>query len=868
MLQDARQNDSADKRRYHMPAYDEHLLKNLTDQLPVVLYQFLKYPDGSSHFLYVSHAVTELFEVTPDELLGNDLALETRIHPDDLGRLDESINLSVRNMQKWDCQFRVVLPQKGIRWIRGVSRPERLDDGGVLSTGYWEDITEQKTASDWLKYLNTALMNISESIIISNMENQIIYANQQVKELHGYEPEELIGKAPDMMNVNQMSEEEYSVLIRALSEGRTYTGVELSRRKDGSTFICEYNLTPVQGAELATCVGVQRDITERTRIMEALKESNERFEQLTRHSRAIAWEISETGVFTYVSGAVQTVFGRQPESLVSKVSVFDMMLPSERDSIKKRFNSVLKKGRIFSNYKCAFLDKAGNIIYLSVNGIPNVSEEGHPRTCRGLAIDITEKHIMEQKITEESERYKTTLLSVGEGIISTDCDGIITVMNPLAEKLTGWSQQEAAGKTLPQVLTVLDENTGRVCKPPTDIVLDTAAVYQPDFPTVLLSKSRKEIPVEIIAAPIKNQLGETSGVVIVLKDFSEYRDRQKQIEFLSFHDHLTGLHNRRYLAQELDNMDMRANLPLTVMTLDVNGLKLTNDAFGHTTGDMLLRKVADILNKACRSNDLIARIGGDEFAILLPQTDAAKARKIKQRILQEAMNTKLDSVVVSLAIGYSVKTSVSESIENVFTKADKQMYKEKFNQGKTMRNETINAVLKNINSKFEQEQIHTERVSQYCFLIASALGLGQKEKADIRLAGLLHDIGKIMIPSELLEKPGKLTDEEFDTIKRHPETGYQILKSVDEYVPIAKYVLHHHERWDGSGYPAGLKGDEIPLQSRIISVADAFEAMTSKRAYQKTRTIEEAKEELKRCSGSQFDPAIVTLFLESIINEA
>jgi PAS domain S-box-containing protein len=150
---------------------------------------------------------------------------------------------------------------------------------------------------------------------------------------------------------------------------------------------------------------------------------------------------------------------------------------------------------------------------------------------------------MEQKISEESERYKTTLLSVGEGIISTDCDGKITVMNPLAEKLTGWSLQEAAGKALPQVLTVLDENTGKVCKSPADIVLETAAVFQPDFPTVLLSKSRKEIPVEIIAAPIKKS-GETSGVVIVLKDFSEYRERQKQIEFLSFHDHLTGLHNR------------------------------------------------------------------------------------------------------------------------------------------------------------------------------------------------------------------------------------------------------------------------------------------------------------------------------------
>ncbi len=135
------------------------------------------------------------------------------------------------------------------------------------------------------------------------------------------------------------------------------------------------------------------------------------------------------------------------------------------------------------------------------------------------------------------------------------------------------------------------------------------------------------------------------------------------------------------------------------------------------------------------------------------------------------------------------------------------------------------------------------------------------------MAGLLHDIGKITVPTDLLSKPGKLTDEELEVIKRHPETGYQILKSVDEYITIAKYVLHHHERWDATGYPAGLKGEEIPLQSRIIAVADAYEAMTAKRPYQKKRTTKEAKAELKKCSCTQFDPLIVKIFLESVLNE-
>lgn len=843
------------------------LLRILTEHLPVALYQFLKYPDGRSNFIYVSNALTDLFEVMPEELLSNDDALNKRIHPEDIARVMESIDQSITTMHIWDCQFRVVLPNKGLRWIRGVARPEKLDDEGVLSNGYMEDITDQKKANDWVRYLNSALMNISESVIITDMDSKIIYGNQKVKELHGYRPDEIIGKSVDMMHVNAMGKQELSDLIHALDKGMTYTGTGLSRRKDGSTFICEYSLTPIHGDAQGTCIGVQRDITERTRIMNEIKEANERFEQLTQHSRAITWEITEDGIFNYVSGAVYTILGYEPEELIFKGNVFDLIPAAEREHIRDIFDSAWKEKKTFTNFKCRFFDKSGNIVFMLLNGIPKVNLNSSLCIYRGLALDITEKEKMERLIADESERYKTTLLSVGEGIISTDCNGSITVMNPLAEKMTGWSSQEAEGKMLSEVFTLLEEQTGNVCQSPAGIVLESGVVYQPSFETVLVSKSGSEIPVEIIAAPIKNYVGAVSGAVIVLKDFSVYREKQRQIEFLSYHDYLTGLYNRRYLSMAMKKMDKRANLPLTVMTLDVNGLKLTNDAFGHTMGDRLLCAVADILRNSCRNEDVIARLGGDEFAILLPRTDGKNAEIIKNRILQAALKKPLDTIIVSLAIGYSVKTSILDSIDSTIVHADNLMYKEKYSQGKTMRNMTIDTVLQNINSKFEQEQIHTERVSQYCFMISNALNLTEKEKAEVRLAGLLHDIGKIMIPSDLLNKPGRLTDEEFGIIKRHPETGYQILRSVDEYVTIAKYVLHHHERWDGTGYPEGLKGSDIPLQSRIIAVADAFEAMTAKRVYQKSRTVDAAKAELKRCSGTQFDPEIVRVFLEFVLSE-
>jgi putative nucleotidyltransferase with HDIG domain len=197
--------------------------------------------------------------------------------------------------------------------------------------------------------------------------------------------------------------------------------------------------------------------------------------------------------------------------------------------------------------------------------------------------------------------------------------------------------------------------------------------------------------------------------------------------------------------------------------------------------------------------------------------------------------------------------------------ADNQMYREKLKHGKIMRSQTIETVLRNINFKYDREQIHTERVSQYSEAIAKAMGLSEQAVNDIKSAGVLHDIGKIIIPPEILNKPGRLTDEEYAIVKRHSETGYQILKSSDEYAKLAEYVLYHHERWDGSGYPQGLKGEEIPLQSRIISVADAYEAMTAIRPYQKTQTKEEATAELLRCAGTQFDPRIVDVFVRQVL---
>ena len=234
-------------------------------------------------------------------------------------------------------------------------------------------------------------------------------------------------------------------------------------------------------------------------------------------------------------------------------------------------------------------------------------------------------------------------------------------------------------------------------------------------------------------------------------------------------------------------------------------------------------------------------------------------------MLHEADKAGFDSVIVSLAVGHATKNMIDEKTAELMTSADNNMYRDKLKRGKIMRSKTIELVLRNINFKYDREQIHTQLVAQYSEAIGKALNLSKKELRELKAVGELHDIGKIMTPPELLNKTDRLTAEEFAVIKRHPETGYQILKSVNEYSGLAEIVLYHHERWDGNGYPEGLVGEAIPFFSRIIAVADAYEAMTSKRSYKKAITKEAAIKELEQCAGTQFDPEIVRVFIDKVL---
>jgi len=614
---------------------------------------------------------------------------------------------------------------------------------------------------------------------------------------------------------------------------------------------------------------IQIELNEELKKSEAeLKKNQISLENIIEGTNAGTWELNVEKNEEIIDEKWAEMIGYTVEELSpmksetwKKITHPDDIKRIEEES-RKLYNNKIQ------HYDVEFRMKHKNGKWVWINDRTKVtkwSKEGKVLKVSGTHIDISDKKEKEAEKYKEREQFKTTLLSVGDAVISTDKKGKIKIMNKVAENLTGWSQEESFNQPLEKVLKTINEFTRRESENPAKKALELGKIVEMENHTILISKDGKEIAIEDSAAPIKDKDGNIRGAVIVFRDFTEKRDKQKEIEYLSFHDHLTGLYNRRYMEDAIKRLDTERNIPFSIIVADVNGLKLANDSYGHKMGDKLLITAGEIIKKSCRKEDVISRVGGDEFVILLPGTDSTRAEEIKNKILEETNRSSIDSVIISLALGYSTKNTKDKNILEVYREADNKMYKNKLKYGRIMRNKTIETVLLNINNKYDNEQIHSERVSQYCSRIASAMKLSNKEIEDAKLAGALHDIGKIVVPPEILNKKNKLKEEEWEIIKKHPLTSYQLLKSVDEYTHIAEAVLYHHERLDSKGYPEGLEKEEIPPLSKIIAVADAYEAMTANRPYKTTKTKEEALEELKKHSGSQFDEEIVDIFINKVL---
>ncbi len=354
------------------------------------------------------------------------------------------------------------------------------------------------------------------------------------------------------------------------------------------------------------------------------------------------------------------------------------------------------------------------------------------------------------------------------------------------------------------------------------------------------------------------------GVGAYIEDVTEKKEQIEKIEYLSFHDPLTGLYNRSFFEEEMRRLDTDRNLPISVIVGDVNGLKLANDIFGHDAGDELLREVANTFQKVCRSDDIIVRIGGDEFAILLPKTQAKHAKEIMNRIKEEFSKQNIKAVKGSISMGCDAKVDKQQDILQVIKNAEDRMYSEKVLDRNHMRNISIENITDVFYKISPREKQHSRNVSQICEDIGKAMNLSEIEIRRLKEAGYFHDIGKIALDESLLNKDDELTQQEWKEMKEHPIVGYRILNSFDNTLDLAEYVLAHQERWDGTGYPKGLKGEEVPRLARIIALAESYDKMVNPLFSKEPMTKQQAVREIQKYSGTRFDPEIVDVFVKMI----
>lgn len=388
------------------------------------------------------------------------------------------------------------------------------------------------------------------------------------------------------------------------------------------------------------------------------------------------------------------------------------------------------------------------------------------------------------------------------------------------------------------------------------------------------------------------QLELVSAIAAQMAVALENARRFEQAHYLAQRDHITGLLNHRGMSERLEeeySRCLRGSSHFSVVVMDLDNFKLFNDTYGHAVGDEVLRRVARLLEQAARKSDVVARHGGDEFMALLPDTDSQGAVILTKRLqadIQEqayfvnrVTNNRLP---ITLSCGVATYPNEGSRIVEILAAADANLYlsKQKGGNQVTLPSEelgstenmevfrTLVGLVTTVDNKDHYTRRHSDDVCELALALAAKLGLSHETERVLRIAALLHDVGKIGVPDHVLRKPDALTAEEFEAFKQHVVIGRLIIKEIPNLSEVIGAVSTHHERLDGSGYPDGLKGDQIPLLGRILAVADSYSAMTIDRPYRKALSLGEAVAELYLAARDQLDPLLVEHFVKMVTESA
>ncbi len=756
---------------------------------------------------------------------------------------------------------------------------------------------------------NSIFKNSSDIIGITtfSLNPVYIYINPSIKSI-GYKQEELLGKSPfdfihpdDRKKLFPLLKKYMNAKVKKLLTGKESTITERIeyrfKDKDGNwrNFQTTGNIV---GNQL---LFITRDITDQKKTEEALSKSQQEFASLFKSNPEALVYLDEKGIILDTNLRFCKLFGYILKEIKGRNIDDGMIHPSDKVQEGKKLSVKGLKG--YLNYETIRKKKDGTLFPVSISATPLVID-GQAKGEIGIYIDITEHKQNEkmQKVLYNISQAANTPISLKQlykaihkelGTIIDTTNFYIALVDEKEDKIYFPYHQGEKDDDFPITkFSTTNTLTTYVIKTGKPLLNDNSQYAEMVAQGILTAMGTITDGSIWLGVPLKIE-GRTIGAMVVqsytnpnlysekdtkLLEFVssqvataiERKSSEEKIKHLSFHDSLTGLYNRAYFEEELERYNFPRYYPLSIVMLDVNGLKVINDTFGHHEGDRLLQHLSQTLTSVSRQGDILARIGGDEFAILLPFTTSEEAHNFCERIKEACQQDKIEPIYLRLniSLGHTTQEGEYKDINSLLKAADRNMYQDKLFNGKSREKHFLEAFRIVLAERDPHTSDHAQRLQELALSLGKRVGLSEYQLGKLKLLALLHDMGKIGIPDSILFKTYILTPSEWKKMREHSRIGYRMARNIPDFAPIAQEILYHHEHWDGTGYPEGLKGEKIPFLSRIISIVDTYDVMQSRRPYKGPISKTKALKEIKRCAGTQFDPQLVEIFLKIVKNSA
>ncbi len=778
------------------------------------------------------------------------------IHPDDIKACERIVKEVSLRKKSTQLELRVKNYEGEFRWCMVKVTLHYNIDGNIV--GYVStiiDITEHKRFEENLQKYKILADNANDIVLFIGLDGSIIEANAAAVKAYGYSYEELCS-----MNIRKIRDDwgyTKEQIEKADRDGILFEATH--RRKDGNYMMVEISSKGATIDGKRIIFSIVRDISDRKFSEEKIKEKEELFRTVFEQSPTAIGLCDSAGEIYDVNPMYEKLFGRTKEELRS-IGWIDLTYP---DDIKKDLGNFEKyKGGNLKTYNTIkrYIRPDGSIVWGNLKLAPLILRNNvKMNLC--MIEDMTERVELDQALKANNYKQKAMIQNISDIIAIIDENMTIIYISSNITKWFGWTIKEVMNESFYSFIN--PENIIQIEK-------EFSILIKKEFEVTAIEFSFRcsNGKLKIVEATAKNLLKNKyiSGILINFRDITARKKKEEEVLFLYQHDTLTGLYNRRFFDIKVKQMVGIEKTPLSIIIGDINGLKTINEAYGNLQGDRLITKTAELIKKCLGNDYILARMGGGDFKMLLPNTDHEEANEIMKRI-ELSFNSVANSSLykTSFSLGCATKTSLDEPIEKIMQLAEEHMRKDKLLHKESMQNSLIMSLKSTLFEKSQETEEHAERLVKLSKAIGNVLNLTDDKMNELELLSVLHDIGKIGVKDSILEKKERLTEEEWNQIMQHSIIGYRIAKSIPILQPISEYILYHHERYDGNGYPHKKKGEEIPLLSRIISIVDSYDAMTSDRVYRKAMTKTAAIEEIRRNLGSQFDPIMAEKFIDLVI---